>query len=164
MSVLFIHILFMVHIILHANWPVFCQAFHFHLTIAKVIVSKYKNLPERSASKWHIIFWPVIVRNGVIQNTNVSINYGTPCIHYSLFFLTWPLDFAPAQCYHHQFRDNSAARLGKTNCRLDRGPWKVRHVKRESSYNATSLGCTCWPVKAWYFVRFSCCSWLSLQG
>ena len=35
---------------------------------------------------------------------------------YSLFFLTWALEFAPAQCYHHQFRDKSGAKLGKTNC------------------------------------------------
>ena len=35
---------------------------------------------------------------------------------YSLFFLTWPLEFAPAQCYYHQFRDNSGARVRKTDC------------------------------------------------
>ena len=37
---------------------------------------------------------------------------------YSLFFLTWPLDSAPAQCYYHQFRDNPGAKLSKTDCRF----------------------------------------------
>ena len=35
----------------------------------------------------------------------------------SLFFLTWPLDFTPVQCYYHQLRDNSGAKLRTTDCR-----------------------------------------------
>ena len=39
------------------------------------------------------------------------------CIRpYSLSFLTWLLDFSPAQCYYHQFRDNSGENLRKTDC------------------------------------------------
>ena len=43
---------------------------------------------------------------------------------YNLFFLTWPLDFTPAECYYQQFRDNSGARLRKTDCKeVPGGEW-----------------------------------------
>ena len=35
---------------------------------------------------------------------------------HSPFFLSLPLDFAPAKCYYHQFWENSWARLRKTDC------------------------------------------------
>ena len=48
-----------------------------------------------------------------------NLGLGTLCYSgtlkvYSLFsFKLWPLDFAPAQCYYRQFRDNSGTKLRK---------------------------------------------------
>ena len=44
---------------------------------------------------------------------------------YSLFFLTLPLDFTLTQCYYHQFRDNSGAKLRKTDCSSSRHGLRV---------------------------------------
>ena len=87
--------------------------------------------------------------------TRSTRSYQTSRWAYSLFFLTWPMDFAPAQCYHHQFRHNSAARLGKTNCRPSHHPEisvlkeYVRITTSPSSYCSFHLGAGTWFLTAW---------------
>ena len=69
-------------------------------------------------SDLHVKLINTEVRTG---NLHFALSESPNVTTYSLFFLTWPLDFAPVQCYNHQFRDNSEARLRKTDYRQVNG-------------------------------------------